>query len=80
MSNKKEDYKYEADYGLKNPPDIDISKLVQCSFSYSFDPLKEAIEYLLKTQSQTAASKRLTDLEARLKDYEKMADELKHFK
>ena len=78
MSNKKEDYKYDdTAFGAGGPPDIDIDKLVDCSFSYSFDPLKKAIAYLLKSQNQGATNKRLADLEAKLRDYDRMADELK---
>lgn len=81
MSSKKEDYKYDDPaFGAGGPPEIDIDKLVDCSFSYSFDPLKKAIAYLLKAQNQAGTNKRLSDLEAKLRDYDRMADELKHLK
>ena len=58
-------------------PDIDLDKLVDCSFNYSFDPLKKALAYLLKTQDQAGTLKRVQALETLCKDYQKEIAELK---
>lgn len=34
-------------------PEIDLDKLVNCSFNYTFDPLKQALAYLLKSHGAT---------------------------
>ena len=48
------------------PPEIDLEKLVDCSFNYSFDPLKKALAYLLKANDQSALLKRIADLESKI--------------
>ena len=83
MSNKKEDYKYDdtnISPGSSGPTDIDIDKLVDCSFNYSFDPLKKAIAYLLKAHDHNASNKRLAEREAKLRDHDRMAEELKELR
>jgi hypothetical protein len=51
------------DRKLDTLPEIDLDKLVDCSFNYSFDPLKKALAYLLKANDQSLLLKRIADLE-----------------